>query len=132
MENEKWLPIEGFSRYEISNWGRVKSLERTTPNGNRGGVRHRPEKIMKGCNFGYEYLKVNLRDDSGKTHNKKVHRLVAQHFIPNPDNKPCTNHKDFNRCNNHIDNLEWVTYKENNDHKKAAGRARGRCSKPKQ
>lgn len=132
MENEIWKPIEGFSKYEISNFGRVKSLERTTRNGNKGGLRFRPEFIMKGCDFGYQYLKVNLRDDNGKTHNVKVHRLVAQHFIPNPHNKPCTNHKDFNRCNNHVDNLEWVTYKENNDHKSAAGRARGRCSKPKQ
>ena len=130
--NEIWKSIEGFSRYQISNFGRVKSLERKTPSGNRGAIRHRPELIMKGCDFGYEYFKVNMRNDEGKTKNVKVHRLVAQYFIPNPLLKPCVNHKDFNRCNNHVDNLEWVTHAENNKHTREAGRARGRLSKPKQ
>jgi len=132
MEIEIWKPIEGFSRYEISNLGRVKSLERTTTAGNRGAVRHRPELIMKGCDFGYEYFKVNMRGDDGKTYNVKVHRLVAKYFLPNPHNKPCVNHIDFNRCNNHVNNLEWVTHAENNEHTRLAGRARGRLSKPKQ
>jgi hypothetical protein len=132
MEQEEWKSIDGFSRYQVSNLGRVKSLERTTPAGNRGAMRHRPEFIMKGCNFGYEYFKVNMRGDDGKTYNVKVHRLVALHFIPNPHNKPCVNHIDFNRCNNHVNNLEWVTYKENSEHMKQAGRGRGRYSKPKE
>lgn len=119
---EEWKDIEGFSKYQISNFGRVKSKERTTIAGNRGGKRYRPEKIMKGCDFGYEYLKVNLRDDEGKTKNIKVHRLVCQAFIPNPLNKFFVNHKDFNRCNNRMDNLEWVTAKENSEHMVKAGR----------
>jgi len=128
---EIWKDIEGFSRYEISNFGRVKSLKRDTPIGNSGNIRHRPELIMKGCDFGYEYHKVNMRGDDGKTYNVKVHRLVAQHFLPNPHNKPCVNHKDFNRCNNHVNNLEWVTHAENNLHTRLAGRARGRNSQSK-
>ena len=132
MENEIWKPVEGYSRYEVSNFGRVKSLERTTPNGNRGAMRYRPERIMKGCDFGFQYFKINMRHDSGRTHNVKIHRLVAQHFIPNPENKPCVNHKDFNRCNNRVDNLEWCTIAENNKYTQQAGRARGRLSKPKE
>jgi len=120
--DEIWKPVEDCSIYEISNFGRVKSLERTTPVGNRGGYKLRPEFIMKGCDFGYEYLKVNMKDNNGKIKNMKVHRLVAQYFIPNPENKRCVNHKDFNRCNNHIDNLEWVTHAENNKHQRDAGR----------
>jgi hypothetical protein len=119
---EIWKPIEGFKIYQISNFGRVKSLERYTHIGTRGGFKYRPEFIMKGCDFGYQYLKVNLKDNSGKIKNVKVHRLVAQHFIPNPHNKRCVNHKDFNRCNNHVDNLEWVTHLENSEHMIQGGR----------
>ena len=129
MKDEIWKPIDGFSRYQVSNFGRVKSLERTTPAGDRGAIRHRPEMVMKGCDFGFEYLKVNMRNDMGETKNVKVHRLVAKYFIPNPDNKPCVNHKDFNRCNNHVDNLEWVTHKENSDHMNEAGRHRNGTTK---
>jgi hypothetical protein len=123
---EVWKPIEDCSYYEISNFGRVKSLARWSKVGNTGGMRFREERIMKGCDFGHEYLKVNLRTNEGKTLNKKIHRLVAEHFIPNPHNKPCINHKDFNRCNNHIENLEWATYKENSQHMVKAGRARNK------
>jgi hypothetical protein len=125
---ENWKAIEGCDNYEISNFGRVKSLERWTPIGRNGNMRHRPERIMKGCDFGFEYLKVNLRNNEGKTINKKIHRLVAEHFMPNPHNKPCINHKDFNRCNNHVDNLEWVTYKENSHHMVKGGRARNKTT----
>jgi len=133
MKEEIWKSVEGYDIYEISNLGRVKSLARDTRVGNRGGIKHRPEFIMKGCDFGYEYLKVNLKTNTGKINNVKVHRLVAQHFIPNPENKRCVNHKDFNRCNNDVDNLEWVTHAENNKHQRDAGRhsnGRGKNKKP--
>ena len=62
---------------------------------------------------GYWYVGLNK---NGKSERKAVHRLVAEHFIPNPDNKPCVNHKDEVKTNNHVDNLEWLTYKENSNY----------------
>lgn len=61
------------------------------------------------------YLEVHLYRDGIRSH-KRVHRLVAEAFIPNPDNKPEVNHKDGNKCNNSVDNLEWVNKSENMTH----------------
>lgn len=73
------------------------------------GKRLRPAKDKKG------YLRVGLMIH-GKLCTKKVHRLIAEAFIPNPQNKPCVNHIDGNKENNWVSNLEWVTYKENTKH----------------
>ena len=62
------------------------------------------------------YLGVFLCKKNYKPIRKQIHRLIAEAFIPNPDNKPCVNHKDGNKRNNHVDNLEWVTYSENQKH----------------
>lgn len=64
---------------------------------------------------GNGYLTVRL-SNNGKVVNYSVHRLLAEAFIPNPENKPCVNHKDGNKLNNSLDNLEWVTYAENTKH----------------
>lgn len=95
---EIWKPIKGFEGlYEISSMGNVKSLRRG--------------KTMKTTlNRGYAY--VGLHKD-GFTRKCKVHRLVAETFIPNPENKKDVNHKDYNRSNNNVENLEWMTRKEN-------------------
>ncbi len=109
---EIWKPIRGYEGYEVSNLGRIKSL-----NYNHTGC----EKILKPVNDGKGYLKVFLFKN-GKRKNFQIHRLVAQTFIPNPDNKPCVNHIDCNPSNNCINNLEWCTYKENTQYALELGR----------
>lgn len=95
--------IVDFDKYFISDKGEVFSKKQ--------GV----EKIRKLHDNGFGYLIVDLRKD-GKKYNKKVHRLVAEAFIPNPENKPEVNHKNGNRKDNRVENLEWVTSKENTIH----------------
>ena len=95
---EEWRDIKGFEgKYMVSNLGRVKSL-----NYNNTGK----EGIMKGADNGRGYLFVVLYKD-GKDKKCRINRLVAQAFLPNPDNLPEVNHKDENKLNNCVDNLEW-------------------------
>jgi len=105
---EKFKKIKDWEgSYEISNYGNIKCLN----------YLHHKEKthITKGilCNNGY--LKYELKAN-GRKKVFLIHRLVAIHFIPNPKNKPCVNHKDGNKQNNCVENLEWCTYKENSNH----------------
>lgn len=108
---EVWKQISGYEElYDVSNLGRVKSLmyHQSTPR----------ELIMKGRPTGPEgkkYKQVTLCKNGVNT-SFKIHRLVALHFIENPDNKPCINHKDADKLNNRVDNLEWCTIAENNQH----------------
>lgn len=109
---EIFLPINQNPNYLISNYGNVKSIERHATNSNSGSVRKvKPQNMVK-TNNGNGYLIVGL-SMNGKRKNYYVHRLVAQHFIPNPLNKKVVNHKDFNKTNNFVKNLEWLTAKEN-------------------
>ena len=114
LENEIWKDITGFEGfYQISNFGRVKSLERYGLN-----KRYYPIRIMKPYekNKKKPYLWVEL--SNGIKQQYAVARLVALHFIHNPDpiNKIEVNHIDEVKQNNHVDNLEWVAPKENNNH----------------
>ena len=96
--------------YQVSNLGRVKSLSRRDRLN-----RVIQEKILKPGINRYGYLYINLYKE-GKGRNYYVHRLVAKVFIPNPEDKPEVNHKDENKTNNKVENLEWVTCKENNNY----------------
>ena len=108
--NEIWKDIEGWEGlYQVSNMGRVKSLPRVLMDSK--GRRHPVgEKILKPHDRkGYD--SVTLQDMRRETYS--VHRLVALHFIPNPDNLPIVNHKDENPKNNRADNLEFCTISYN-------------------
>lgn len=72
-------------------------------------------KYIKGWINNKGYHVTGLINNYGKTDTLLIHRLVAMAFIPNPNNKPCVDHIDGNKSNNHVDNLRWVTYKENNN-----------------
>ena len=103
---EQWKPVaECNGEYYVSSWGRVKSLK------------FGKERILKPylLGNGLPYCAYSLRIKR-KTKICTAHRLVALAFIINPHNKPQVNHKDGNKLNNHIDNLEWVTHQENHQH----------------
>jgi alpha-N-acetylglucosamine transferase len=108
---EIWKDIPDYEGlYQISNLGRVKSLDRITRNGN--GNFTKKGRILKNIinNKGYYYVHLKKEGSNKKIY---VHRLVAQAFIPNKNNKEEVNHIDCNPANNKVDNLEWVTHKEN-------------------
>lgn len=120
---EMWRPIEGYEGlYEVSNKGRVKSLERYSI---RFGHQKElvGEKLMSLQKSSAGYMMVHL-SNKGKRTTKSVHRLVAQAFIPNPQGLPLINHKDEDPTNNHVENLEWCTQKYNVNYGTARKRAR--------
>ena len=106
IKKEIWKPIQDYKGiYEVSNYGNVKRIK--VAKGTSGGIL-KVDKTVKG-------LMVRLRN-LGDDRNRSVHRLLAKEFIHNPHNKKCINHKDGNRWNNYISNLEWVTHSENVQH----------------
>jgi hypothetical protein len=111
---EIWKDIPNYEeQYQVSNLGRVKSKERIVLRNNKHKI-HLKEKILyQGERSGY---KVVFFIKNGIKKSFQIHRLVADAFIPNPENKPQVNHIDGNKVNNKITNLEWVTAKENINH----------------
>lgn len=102
-EKEIFREIDGFPDYEVSNLGRVCSFKGRYP------------RILKPRKNRCGYLYVILYT-GGKGVRKTIHRLVAEAFVPNPENKPEVNHIDEDKKNNVAENLEWVTRRENNNH----------------
>lgn len=102
---ESWKDIKGYEGlYQISNLGRIKSFK-TSKSG----------KYMTPKNDSRGYLQIQLSNNDKVKKNFKIHRLVAQAFIPNPDNKPCIDHINTIRDDNRVENLRWVTHKENSN-----------------
>lgn len=113
-KNEIWKDVTGFEGlYQVSNIGSVKRVAHDTTTSNNK-ILHLYEKKLKPAKLNSGYLFVQLHDCNRKQHLKTVHRLVAQAFIPNPDNLPIVNHKDENKLNNAASNLEWCTHAYNN------------------
>lgn len=121
FEKEIWKNVKEFNGlYEVSSDGRMKSYKR-----------YKEGKILKLSKYSNGYLFVKLspmnthRGEYKKAYS--VHRLVAETFIPNPNNYPCVNHKDGNKQNNNVDNLEWCTYSYNLKHAIEIGVVKNQC-----
>lgn len=115
---ELWKPILGYeNEYHISNFGNVKSLQRvfTRKDGKKLTIK---EKILTPSMDKKGYPRITLCNINKKQITPKVHRLVAEHFIENPNNYTQVNHIDGNKQNNNITNLEWCTVLQNNVHAK--------------
>ena len=107
-ESEVWKDVDGYEGfYQVSNKGRVRSVDRRDPRGHR----RRGRMLKPGCNSS-GYLIVALYKN-GKSKTKDVHRLVARAFIPNPESLSHVNHMDEVKDNNELSNLEWCTHKYN-------------------
>ena len=119
---EYWKDVVGYEgRYEVSSYGRIRSVDRYV----NTGIRHSEMRIAKG-----KMLKPNLKRNgyltvdlckANKIRTITVHRIVALAFIEKPDGKNVVNHKNLIKTDNRVENLEWVTSKENSQHASAAG-----------
>lgn len=113
---ERWEQIKDYEGlYEVSNLGRIRNKK--------------TGRILKPLKNTNGYLRLDLCKN-GIRRAAKVHRLVAEAFIPNPQNLPCVNHKDENKINNCLDNLEWCTYEYNNNYGTIKERISEKISKP--
>ena len=108
MYKEIFVKIDGYDDYFISDHGQVIS------------TKNNKIKYLSPGNNGRGYLQVYL-SKNGKQKNKKIHRLIAEHFIDNPNNLPQVDHIDQNKTNNNINNLRWVSHQQNLFNTKAKG-----------
>lgn len=104
---EKWRSVVGYEGlYEVSNFGRIRRI-----------------RIVVQTRKKHGYMQVSLKDSGGARKSLRVHRIVAEAFIPNPEGKPQVNHRDENPENNRADNLEWATAAENTNYGGRTARA---------
>lgn len=119
---EFWIDIPGYEGlYQVSTYGRVRSIDRVSVKVYTKKAKtyfNVAGKIMKNGFSGAEnkkYKSIVIRKDNN-SNRYTIHRLVARVFLPNPFNYPCVNHKDENKFNNRVENLEWCTYRYNNEY----------------
>lgn len=109
---EQWKSVIGYEgQYEVSSLGRVKSVQRKAKNNH--GVRTVPECMMKIQHSPTGYCQVVLCKNGQNHKSQFIHRLVAQAFLENPDNLTEVNHKDEDKTNNRVENLEWIDHLSN-------------------
>jgi hypothetical protein len=119
MKKEIWKDVpQTFGQYQVSSLGRVRNTFRLFS----GCVKIKKcrKQILGQYSDNYGYLALNISLNNQRAY-RKVHRLVAQTFIPNPENKPQVNHKNGIKTDNRVENLEWVTRKENQIHASKIG-----------
>lgn len=124
MDNEIWKTYPEVSFIQGSSWGRVRTINRYVSD-SRYGKRLVKEHVLKQYRHRKGYLYVTLHVN-GKTVTRLVHRIIAECFIPNPDNLPQVNHKDCDRTKNCVDNLEWCDNSYNQRYREDHGKAFGR------
>ena len=114
---EVWKDIKGYEGlYQVSNLGRIKSVDRIIKRKKNGDYFQKGRILnLQIAKNGYYICKLSYQN---KKPSKNVHKLVAEAFISNPNNYPCINHKDENKLNNNVNNLEWCTCKYNNNYGK--------------
>jgi hypothetical protein len=114
MEEWKMIPeYEGL--YKASTLGRIFSFDRRIPSKAGSTMIRKAKYLVLPCRTN-GYAAITLVDINGVRKQKLIHRLIAELFIPNPDNKPQVNHKNGNKTDNRVENLEWVTQNENMSH----------------
>lgn len=129
LDGEEWRPVVGYKGYyEVSNYGRVKRLPynilyRKTIGRKKEYTKHFQGGILKGnvCRNGYRRVTLTK---NGKNEYHHVHSIVAKAFLPNKKHLPCINHKNEIKTDNRVENLEWCTYKYNNEYNGCKERAR--------
>lgn len=128
--NEEWRPVVGFEgQYEVSDAGRVRRVARTIMRSTGSPYRTKEQLLAQvGSGRAGRYRGVGFKVARKTNRVFLVHRLVAQAFIPNPDDLPEVNHKDLDKTNNVKANLEWVTGAGNQQHAAALGRFHGRTN----